>query len=718
MSLPLPVELDGQPKTVWFAPRGGVVQRGARRDVVIAGSLVGSFTSKDFAHRNLLAVGLAEDPKVHLGELARGLGLSPERLRQLRRLHEEEGVAPLVAGERRGRRSTVVPAIRAKLMRLFDGGASVSVAFEAVRKQVPSRSTVGLVRKEWMAARGVGAAPAATEPELPVPAIEAAAEPAVPGLEKGKPAFAPVVVEESEERLGARAPQSALMVQHAGSWLLVASVHALGLHFSAAKSAGERVSKTALRIALDAVVVALGLGERAVEGVRRVATLTASVLLLSAHAPSASWTRRVLGRFAKDNGGAAFHLSMAREYVEMANEAAAREGPAFYVDNHMRPYTGKETVRRGWRMQDKRVRPGASDYYVHDEDGRPMGRVTAPHHGALTDFLSPIATLLRLALPEENILLAFDRAGAFPAQMEKLRDDNFEFVTYERRPYALLAESEFTEELLIDDERLRWCESRKNLGKSRGRVRRICVRTEDGYQVNLLAVSKRPAPRLIELMRGRWNQENGFKHGNERWGINQLDGRTVLPYPEDTVIPNPARRRLDEALRIQRAREGQLRSELARLDAGDERRPQVEADIAVALAEQSRLQALRPTTPKHAPLKATELAGKLVHHEQEYKLVIDTIRIACANAESELAAMLAPHLPRGAEAKKALANLFASPGRVQVSAKAITVTLHPAATRAELIAFEAFVKRVNGYRLSLPGDQERRPLRFAVAKVL
>ena len=23
----------------------------------------------------------------------------------------------------------------------------------------------------------------------------------------------------------------------------------------------------------------------------------------------------------------------------------------FYVDNHMRPYTGKHTVRKGWRMQ-------------------------------------------------------------------------------------------------------------------------------------------------------------------------------------------------------------------------------------------------------------------------------------------------------------------------------------------------------------------------------
>lgn len=231
-------------------------------------------------------------------------------------------------------------------------------------------------------------------------------------------------------------------------------------------------------------------------------------------------------------------------------------------------------------MQDKRVRPGATDYYVHDEDGRPVGRVTAPHHGSLTEFLSPVGRLLQLALPEDSILLSFDRAGAFPAQMAELRDEGFEFVTYERRPYALLSEGEFTEAVVIDGEKLRLCEPReKNLGGGRGRVRRICVRTEDGRQVNLVAISKRSAARLVEVMRGRWSQENGFKHGTERWGFNQLDGRMVVPYGPETVIPNPARRRLDNALRIARVREGLARAELARLPKGHERCAKLEAEV-------------------------------------------------------------------------------------------------------------------------------------------
>jgi hypothetical protein len=524
--------------------------------------------------------------------------------------------------------------------------------------------------------------------------------------------------EECEEGLGTRAPQSAALVQHAGTWLLMASVHALGLHQQALALAQGRVGPAALRLALDAVVAALGLGEKCVEGVRRLATSSAAALLLAVRAPSPTWTRGVLGRLAREGGGAGLHLAMGRVYVEAARQDASAEGPVFYVDNHMRPYTGKRTLRRGWRMQDKRVRPGASDYYVHDEDGRPVGRLTAPHHGSLTDFLSPICATLRLALPKERVLIAFDRAGAFPEAMAALRDADFEFVTYERRPYALLAEKEFTEEVVLDGERLLWCEVRqRNLGKGRGRVRRICVLTEERRQVNLLAHSTRPAPRLIEVMRGRWAQENGFKHGGQRWGLNQLDGRGTVPYQPDTLVPNPARRRLDAALRIWRVREGEARRKLALLGEGDKHRKRVEDALAQALAEQRRLESLRPSTPTRAPLSETDLAGKLVHHEVEYKLLVDTVRIACANAESELAAALAPHLPRAAEAKKTLATLCAAPGRVHVNDNTITVTLRPSGTKRELEAMAMFLSDFNRRGLSLPGDESARRLRFRIHQV-
>ncbi|NJM55156.1 MAG: hypothetical protein HC841_03860 [Verrucomicrobiae bacterium] len=220
-------------------------------------------------------------------------------------------------------------------------------------------------------------------------------------------------------------------------------------------------------------------------------------------------------------------------------------------------------------------------------------------------------------------------------------------------------------------------------------------------------------------MLGRWRQENGFKHGNERWGINNLDGRTTVGYAPDTVIPNPARRRLDHATRIARIREGDARRKLAELVEGanvDAKRAKLEQDLADALREQHDLLALRPRAPKHIMLADSELAGALVHHTPEYKGLIDAMRIACANVESELATTLAPSLSRPREAKKVLANLFAAPGSIRVSPRTIRVTLEPAATNGERQALTNLVEQLDDAKLVLPGDPQRRRLRFRIAK--
>jgi hypothetical protein len=99
-------------------------------------------------------------------------------------------------------------------------------------------------------------------------------------------------------------------------------------------------------------------------------------------------------------------------------DAARADTPAVFYIDHLRPYCGDQIVRKGWRMQDRRVLPGTTDYYVHDEDGRPMFRVDVPSPDSLSQWLMPIAARLREALgPDERILPAFDRAGLYPDDM-------------------------------------------------------------------------------------------------------------------------------------------------------------------------------------------------------------------------------------------------------------------------------------------------------------
>jgi hypothetical protein len=503
-------------------------------------------------------------------------------------------------------------------------------------------------------------------------------------------------------------------VQHAGTWLCLGLLEAHGLHRALAQTRREAgVSAERLRVATEALAAALCLGEGCAEGVRRLATPTAPLLLRTPSMPSEEWVRDTFRALAKA-GAVRAHLGLAGHYLASAKARGGDEATLFYVDNHLRPYTGQHVIRKGWRMQDKAVVPGTTDYWVHDADGRPVFRVDVPAHDSLCEWLQPIAKTIRLALGrDERILLAFDRAGAFPDALSQLRDLGIEFVTYERRPYPALPASAFTQTAELDGETLRYTEARINLGKGRGRLRRISVVGDDGGEhINLLCGELTDAVRAIAAMRGRWRQENGFKHGVERWGFNQLDARKVEAYDPEAVIPNPARRRLERAFRVACIAEGDLRRKLADLGVDDPRRAKLDAALIETVEHRRLLDQQRASVPRHAPVKETELAGSLRRHLGTYKALIDTVRIACANIEADLAAVLAEHLPRPAEAKKTLAVLFAAPGRVRVGTRTIAITLAPAGSPAEHEAYGHFWKAVNRLNLALPGDPRRRRLRF------
>ena len=709
---------DPAPGTRWFDAKSCVVlgEEGIRQ-VFVGGRLVGAFGRKDYAERNVLLIALSEEPKAHLGHLAAAFEVSTETLRELRILVAREGIDAATRRRRGGSASRILTGRdRAKVIASFEAGATIECAWTRIGQRA-SRATVGRLRKEWEAKLVAGAATGdVSEPSAQThfdDVLATATEVVGPTASSSKPAAPPTEEEGATLSLRSQAVTSLRGVQHVGAWLMLAMVHRLGLYAAAEEACTDESTRKALRIALDAFVCALVLGEGCVEGVRRLQTPSGHALLRATRAPSATWVRRVFGAFAAAHSAARLHLAMARRYVREAHAETERDVVVFYVDNHLRPYTGKETIRKGWRMQDKRVRPGVTDVYVHDEAGNPVLRLPDATNGSLTTWLSAVAKLLRnMVGTEARVVLGFDRGGAFPEQLAALRDEGFELVTYERKPYPLLAPSAFDITFTHDGERFEASDALTNLGSGHGRVRRVALRGADGRQVNLLAVGALSASELYAILRGRWVQENGFHHQVHRWGINQLDGRTTEPYDPDAVIPNPARRRLDRNVRLARVTAGLARNELAARVEGDPRRARWEAILARSLARERDLLALRPTTPTHAPLRETELADKLVRHPGDYKTALDSVRIACANAEADLAATLAEAMGLPAEAKKLLANVLRAPGHVVAGKSVITVRLAPAANRNEREAIALLFARCNRQKLTLPGDPERRPIRF------
>lgn len=760
----------------YFSAHACVFVDGSRRSVFVGGSLVSSYDVTDKATRNAILIKLGEDPKVHLGKLAEAFELGREQLRNLQKKYRAGGLSAVMEIKKGGRERVVKPALRRTLYELFDAGASINLARAKIKARI-SRTMVGRTRKAWRLERElereiagnkhtatetseIAEAPATQQLEL-----ELSAAPAGDGATQPEPEPAPQPTVQAESTVADNALDVAAAndflapasseaglasgpslhdadevsseliidakkqyVQHAGALIVLALLQAFGLYRhvenlrKVAVSEGDAdrryLGKTALRVALDASIIALVIGQQCIEGVRRVATPSAKTLLRVLTAvPSESWVRSVLGRFARARGQV-LHLVTSFALIDQA-ERQHDPRAWFYVDNHMRPYTGKLVVRKGWRMQDKRVRPGTSDYWVHDQDGRPLLRVNSPSHEPMTERLRPIARLLRDGLDyagaeQTKIAVVFDRAGAFPSEMAALRDAGIEFVTYERGPYGRLLTTEFDHQLVIAGETFRYCEKHdKNLGRGRGRVRRINVLTEDGDQFNIVGVSEACAEDMIKALLARWAlQENQFKYGVERLGINQLDGRRTDRVPDDEIIPNPARRRLLNAISVARKLEGEALRQLAHLPDGDKKRVRWQQELERSCQQQREFEEQRPALPKKIRVGDTDLAGKLVRHQDNYKLVIDTLRILIANIVADLAATLGPTLPRPAEAKKTLDNLLAAPAVIHATPRLIVVELAPPGTRRERAAFVELLRPINARKLSLPGDPARRPLRF------
>jgi hypothetical protein len=745
-------------RTLWFSRSGCVVwHAGGRRDVLVGGALVGTFEKGDTTTRNLLLVLLSPEPKVVLEDLARAFGVTSETLRLVRRAFESGGYEAVVKKKRGGRAPwKVTPRVKKKVEDCFAQGLDVPQATRKLEGLL-SANTVRAMHRTWKAGRTQGAEPSrqaellrevqpivtvdaapvfTAEPpkELPTQTqMNALQAPAVTAKESRPSEGAGTLVAKKKESgysvrapildegeamdgrtLTVPGPVSHRRVQFLGAWLLVGMTARLGLH-SAVTTHARKGAGGALRLAVDAVTIALGVGEACVEGVRRLAHRSAGALFLAVRAPSPAWVRTVLGAAAAKGHG---FFIQAKVSGGLMRDAARRSGElaVFYVDNHLRPYTGILRLLRGWRMQDKRARPGTTDFHVHDASGRPLYRVATLMHDSLGKLLLPIGALLRVALgPAQRILLAFDRAASYADVLAELRDANFEFVAYEKKPYRVLPQKSFQRSFVLDGERIRYHESRKNLGDGRGRLRRIALRMRGGYQVNLLSDSTASAPELAAIMARRWGQENAFKHGVERWGINQLDGRTFTSFADDAVIPSPLRRRLENSLAVLRESEGQLRRKLARV-ADPRVRAALEEELARNLGRQKKLETRRPSLPTHCTVEEAGLSGKLMHHNDEYKALVDTVRTACINAEADLAAELAAAMPRPREAKRLLQNLFSAPGDIRVAGDHIAVFLDVAAKADERPAITRLCRIATAWKLTLPGDPMARPLRFKAQK--
>lgn len=356
---------------------------------MLGDTLVGPFAEGDVATRDVLIAIVVRNlgRSVPWSEVAQAFRVGRATVGRAMQRFKRGGLRAVADTGHHGGTTKRTPQLDRKVFALFDQGLGVRAAHRVVAKRI-SYGTVQAMHQEWLAQRPSQDAPA--QPllrDMDVAADAAAANDNAGAAEGDAEALAGVeeplrstdVFEVPERSRQAtqrkeRTPEELLpegkseLVQHVGSWILLALLGRLGVYDEAARWS-SKVSRVTLRVVLDAIAIALAIGEGCVERVRRIATPSVPALLRHNRLVGAPWVRNVLGRFAAQ-AALMFRAQVTARLLRRSS--SGRERVWLYVDNHGRRYTGKETIRKVWRMQDKKAVLGTTDYYVHDEDGHPL----------------------------------------------------------------------------------------------------------------------------------------------------------------------------------------------------------------------------------------------------------------------------------------------------------------------------------------------------------
>jgi hypothetical protein len=447
-------------------------------------------------------------------------------------------------------------------------------------------------------------------------------------------------------------------------------------------------------------------------------------------APEVKTVRRKLANLADRKQGMQLMEALARQRITRQEEALA----FLYVDGHVREYHGQEPLAKTKKPQSPVARTATTDYWVNDAQGCPLLVVTSEMNAALTTVLQPILEQVKALIPQgQRLTVIFDRGGFSARLFRLLIDSGVDVITYRKGKKRLLAKHSFSEQTLQIEGRCvkyQLCDQpRKRVGRLRNArkkrhrddtpqflwMREVTVLRDDGRQTQVLTNRMDlPAIQIVYRMFGRWRQENYFKYMDTEFALDALVEYGTEEIAPEGDRPNPKRRPVEKRLRQAKAEVVRLQAELGeQAEANEEReRPtmrgfkiahaELREQLRAATARVSRLEQKLEKLPKRVP--ACDL--KVLKKGKRY--VVDAIKMAAYQIETELVEMLREHYPRTEdEGRTFLQAAFQSCGRLEVGATELRVTLATQSSPHRSRALAALCEKLNALGTCFPGTNLR-----------
>ena len=449
-------------------------------------------------------------------------------------------------------------------------------------------------------------------------------------------------------------------------------------------------------------------GFRSLEDFKRAYPEEFGVLVGRAHSPSLFTLRRFLHQVRELGKGEALIEAFAQSYLQ---SGLARWG-VMYIDGHFMPYYGMYPITKGWHGVRQVAMKGSYNFLVVDERFSPWLFLI---RSSSEDLLQKIPELIEKAkqLGEQagvsrerldQLIVVFDREG-YSAELYRYLDGRdqgegkrramfISWAKYADKWVNELAEERFSQVARVihqiqKPEEIRYLETERSMSKY-GKIRTIVIQSGENKQRSAIytngAHEEIGAERIVQLICGRWGEENAIKELLHKHLINYTPGYVMEDLEEQPLVTNP------EITQLKQKRAGlvselnRLKVELANhvLKKRDQKRKRktparsradILADItvtesAIFLTDQDldKLSAEIPFDEAHE-------GEKLLRLNHEKKRFLDGIKVFVCNLRAEMGRMLLKHYDWEKEVWPAVSMIVERGGFVKLEEGRLQVTL-------------------------------------------
>jgi transposase len=451
-------------------------------------------------------------------------------------------------------------------------------------------------------------------------------------------------------------------------------------------------------------------GFRSLEDFKRAYPEEFGVLVGRPQSPSLFTLRRFLHQVRELGKGEALIEAFAQSYLQ----SGLAQWGVMYIDGHFMPYYGMHPITKGWHGVRQVPMKGSYNFLVVDERFTPWLFLI---RSSSEDLLQKIPELIEKAKrlgeqagvnPERlgKLIVVFDREG-YSAELYRYLDGRdqgegkrralfISWAKYADKWVNDLAEAQFSQVACVthqiqETEEIRYLETERSMSKY-GKIRAIVIQSGENKQRSAIytngAAEEIGAERSVQLICGRWGEENSIKELLHKHLINYTPGYVLEELETQPMVTNP------EITKLKQKRAG-LVSELNRLkvelanhvleERDKKRKPKrrtptrsrAEVLAGITMKESAILLTDHELDKLSAEISFDKAHGgeKLLRLNHEKKRFLDTIKVFVCNLRAEMGRMLLKHYDRKKEVWPAVSMIVERGGLVKLEEGRLQVTL-------------------------------------------